>query len=306
MSQRYQGGFVTASYNGLKVPNAPTIGTATGGDASASVTFTAPVDVGGGAITGYTVTSSPTGITGTGSSSPITVSGLSNGTAYTFTVVATNAFGTSVASAASDSVTPAALVIGQAYSGGYFAGKISTAGNGVADYNLVIGPVASAQNTARQWKNAQTTTPGANSVINGPQNTADIVADGNSSIYPAAWFCDNLTIGGFSDWYLPAKNELEICYYNLKPTTTSNVTYAGANANAVPTRNSNYTAGTPAQTSAADFKDTGAEDFITNYYWSSTDYGDAYAWNQTFSNGNQDPQFKNYNMRVRATRRVAI
>jgi len=112
MSQRYSGGFLTASYNGLKVPNAPTIGTATGGDTLASVTFTAPANVGGGAITGFTVISSPSGITGTGASSPVTVSGLTNGTAYTFTVVATNAYGTGPASAASNSVTPA-IVQGQ-------------------------------------------------------------------------------------------------------------------------------------------------------------------------------------------------
>ena len=90
------------------VPGAPTIGTATGGNASASVTFTAPANNGGSAITSYTVTSSPGSLTGTGASSPITVSGLTNGTAYTFTVTATNATGTGPASAASNSVTPAA------------------------------------------------------------------------------------------------------------------------------------------------------------------------------------------------------
>lgn len=107
MSNRYQGGFITASYNGLKVPDAPTIGTATAGNLSASVAFTAPTNIGGGAITGYTAISSPGGFTGTGTSSPITVSGLTNGTAYTFTVLATNAYGTGVASSASNSVTPA-------------------------------------------------------------------------------------------------------------------------------------------------------------------------------------------------------
>lgn len=111
MSMRYQAGFLTASYFPLKTPNAPTIGTATGGNTSASVAFTAPSDIGGGAITGYTVTSSPGGFTGTGASSPITVNGLSNGTAYTFTVVAINAYGTGPLSAASNSVTPAAPVI---------------------------------------------------------------------------------------------------------------------------------------------------------------------------------------------------
>jgi len=88
-------------------PGAPTIGTATAGDASASVTFTAPTNTGQSAITSYTVTSSPGGVTGTGASSPVTVSGLTNGTAYTFTVTATNATGTGPASAASNSVTPA-------------------------------------------------------------------------------------------------------------------------------------------------------------------------------------------------------
>jgi hypothetical protein len=88
------------------VPGAPTIGTATAGNSQSTVTFTAPVSNGGSAITGYTVTSSPGSISGTGSASPITVTGLSNGTAYTFTVTATNAIGTSVASSASNSVTP--------------------------------------------------------------------------------------------------------------------------------------------------------------------------------------------------------
>lgn len=87
-------------------PDAPTIGTATAGDAEATVAFTPPAYNGGAAITGYTATSSPGGLTGTGASSPITVTGLSNGTAYTFTVTATNSVGTGAPSAASNSVTP--------------------------------------------------------------------------------------------------------------------------------------------------------------------------------------------------------
>ncbi len=88
------------------VPGAPTIGTAIAGNAQATVSFTAPVSSGGAAITSYTVTSSPGGFTGTGAASPITVTGLTNGTAYTFTVTATNSAGTGSASAASNSVTP--------------------------------------------------------------------------------------------------------------------------------------------------------------------------------------------------------
>ena len=94
------------------VPGAPTIGTATRGDGQASVTFTAPSFNGGSTITGYTVTSNPAG--GTDSNAASTslshvVTGLTNGTAYTFSVTATNTIGTGSASAASNSVTPAPL-----------------------------------------------------------------------------------------------------------------------------------------------------------------------------------------------------
>jgi N-acetylneuraminic acid mutarotase/photosystem II stability/assembly factor-like uncharacterized protein len=82
------------------VPMAPSIGLAIAGNGQASVSFNAPPHDGGSAITGYTVTSSPGNITATGTASPITVTGLTNGTAYTFTVVATNAAGNSAASSA--------------------------------------------------------------------------------------------------------------------------------------------------------------------------------------------------------------
>lgn len=88
------------------VPGAPTSVTATAGDASAKVSFSAPTSTGGAAITKYTVTSSPGGLTATGPGSPITVTGLTNGTSYTFTVKATNSVGTGAASAPSAAVTP--------------------------------------------------------------------------------------------------------------------------------------------------------------------------------------------------------
>ena len=303
MSMRYQAGIVLPGYNPLKVPNAPTIGTATAGVSSASVTFTAPADVGGGAITGYSVVSTPSGIIGTGASSPITVSGLAGNTAYTFKVFATNAYGPSPLSAASNSTTTLPT-IGDAFGGGFFAGQISTAGNSIADYNLVVGPVASAQSTLA-WKNANTATPGADSNINGPQNTADMVADGNSTVYPCAHFCNDLSTGGQTDWYMPAKNELEVCYFNLKPTTTNNSTGSGINANAVPARASNYTTGNPAQTSAVDFQTGGAEAFTTNY-WASTEFSATYAWGKSFGFGYQSGYGKDYSVRVRAVRRIAV
>ena len=104
---------------------APTIGTATAGVLSASVAFTAPTYTGSG-ITGYTVTSTPGSITGTGSSSPITVSGLTAGTAYTFTVTATTAAGQGPSSAASNSVTPTAPYIEDVFSTYLYAGTGAT------------------------------------------------------------------------------------------------------------------------------------------------------------------------------------
>ena len=94
----------SASTTPISVPQAPTIGTATALTGStASITFIAGA-TGGSAITGYTVTSSPGGITATGSS-PVTISGLTQNTAYTFTVTATNSSGTSAASTSSNSIT---------------------------------------------------------------------------------------------------------------------------------------------------------------------------------------------------------
>ena len=93
-------------------PGAPEIGAAAAGDTQATVSYTAPGANGGSVITGYTATSSPDGFTGTLSQSgsgAITVSGLTNDTAYTFTVTATNAIGTSAASAASNSVAPSSV-----------------------------------------------------------------------------------------------------------------------------------------------------------------------------------------------------
>jgi len=90
------------------VPGVPTSISATGGNGDATITFIAPSNNGGAAIIRYTVTSND-GHTATGGSSPITLTGLTNGTTYTFTVTATNSYGTSTASAVSNSVTPATV-----------------------------------------------------------------------------------------------------------------------------------------------------------------------------------------------------
>jgi hypothetical protein len=96
-------------------PGAPTNVTATAGDASAAVTWTAPPN-GGSTITSYTVTpyigttaQTPTTVTGNPAATSATFTGLTNGTTYTFTVTATNSTGTGPTSAPSNAVTPASV-----------------------------------------------------------------------------------------------------------------------------------------------------------------------------------------------------
>jgi hypothetical protein len=91
----------------------PQLPNATPGNQQATVSFLPPLDDGGSPVTSYTVTSSPGGITATGSASPITVTGLTNGVSYTFTVVASNANGSSQPSSVSNAVTPMLMVPGQ-------------------------------------------------------------------------------------------------------------------------------------------------------------------------------------------------
>ena len=102
-------GFIRPGYDPLLVPDAPTIGTLNNaGGTALSLAFTAPSNVGGGAISSYTAvaTDSSSGATfeGTGATSPITIAGVSAGNTYTAKIYANNAYGPSGPSAASNSV----------------------------------------------------------------------------------------------------------------------------------------------------------------------------------------------------------
>lgn len=94
------------SASAIRPPDAPTDVVAVAGDSQATITFSAPASVGSSAIANYTVTASPGNIITTGPTSPITVTGLSNGVIYSFTVKAASATGTSPSSANSNSVMP--------------------------------------------------------------------------------------------------------------------------------------------------------------------------------------------------------
>jgi hypothetical protein len=193
--------------------------------------------------------------------------------------------------------------IGQAFGGGFYAGKINVSGT---QYYLIVAPKASGENSSRTWGDTGVTTA-QTSVINGPTNSAVEAALGAS--YEAAVFAEGLTIGGYSDWYLPAKNELEVMYYFLKPTTTANNTSYGSNANAVSPEpiSTNYTSGSPAQTSAGiGFRTGETNAFASDFYWSSTEDVADNAWRQTFNNGGQFSSGKFNSFYVRAVRRIAV
>lgn len=98
--------------NGPSAPGSPTGLIPTAGNGTATIAFNAPVSNGGAAITGYTAacTAGNAKFTGSATTSPILVTGLSNGTTYTCTVTAANLAGTSSPSA-SVSVTPVSPVI---------------------------------------------------------------------------------------------------------------------------------------------------------------------------------------------------
>ena len=120
------GGFI--GQDGINAPDPATGVSASGGDAQATVSFTAPTDVGGAAVTGYRVQDSTGAHGASGSASPVTVTGLSNGTSYTFNVWAINPFGWSSPSDASGSVSP------EPFQRAVMAGGWNGSNNNVMDY----------------------------------------------------------------------------------------------------------------------------------------------------------------------------
>ena len=198
------------------------------------------------------------------------------------------------------------IAIGTSMEGGYFAGYISHTANGVATHGLIVAPAASGYNgeSTLQYKTTFSFTSGTSSAYDGAANTANM----SNVTHPAANYCANLTIGGYSDWYLPARYELEIAYFNFKPTTANNTTGAGVNAYSVPKRTTNYTTSVPGQTTVPAFQSGGTEDFLASNHWSSTQgSGEGVtAWQITFTNGAQGDSLKDNVFYVRAFRKFAV
>ena len=212
-------------------------------------------------------------------------------------------------------VTAAEPNIGDAYGGGYFAGYISHTADGVATHRLIVAPAATGASgtgytltTMLTVKTTASATTGTGSDFDGAANTAAMVTAGIAS-HPAAEFCVNLSIGGFTDWYLPSRLELEIAYFNLKPGTANNTTGSGVNAYSVPARVANYTTTVPGQTAVSAFRTGNSEAFLPNLHWSSTQasVNTIRGWTGDFSSGSLSFGLnKTSTQRVRAFRREAI
>ena len=204
---------------------------------------------------------------------------------------------------------PFPAVIGEPFGGGYFAGYISHTADGNPTHALIVAPKATGETNSIQWATNTSTTTSATSLFDGVLNTSAIVTSGIVN-HPAAQFCVNLSIGGYTDWYLPSTLELDIAYFNLKPTTTSNATNFGSNAYAVPLRASNNSSSYPAQTSIPLFAFPASEAFITNpQMWSSTEFSADIAYRNDFNNGSRLASAfgaKTTTLAVRAFRRIAL
>ena len=108
---------------------------------------------------------------------------------------------------------PPEISIGDQVYGGYYVGDIVVADGGADDgvYAVIFAPSDYQSNLA--YKTSNTDTPGADSLTNGAANTAAIAAAGLAD-HPAGEFCRNYSGGGFTDWYLPSRDELDLVWIN--------------------------------------------------------------------------------------------
>jgi hypothetical protein len=193
---------------------------------------------------------------------------------FTLTGVALNFFtvigATTVTNTADSGVvtaefpTTATVVVGDSYGGGIVA-YILQSGDPGYSANVQHGLIAAAadQSTGVAWSNITTTLVGTTTTAigTGQANTTAIVLQSGCTS-GAAWLCNDLTEGGYTDWYLPSKDELNKLYLNR-------IAIGG---------------------------------FVSLYYWSSSEYAAGSAWYQNFTNGYSYSLIKGFPRRVRAVR----
>ena len=305
-------------------PGAPTNVLATNASSPSVVSWTAPESNGGAAITSYTVTSTPGSVTCSTASSPCEVTGLTNGTTYTFTVTATNTAGTGTASTASSSVIPATCanggtcVVGNTGPGGGIVYYVDTAG-----FNCGSGFTATGSPTGGECNYLEVAPSGWNTGTDPAKPWATGTSTSGNAIADVTGITNEISANNSSTGIgLGYKNSDLIKTQNGTYDATSNNYAAGAarayagNSKSdwyLPTtaelnllcqwgRNVTQAVGT-ACTGGTINTGTGVNGGFTSiYYWSSSEFGADGAWSQTFDTGDQSLGQKNPNWRVRPVR----
>lgn len=223
--------------------------------------------------------------------------------------------------------------IGEAFMGGFYVGIIDTTKGNIIPtdasqtglrYALIVAP-ASLQ-TVRQYKTAASAAPAATRTRwDGLAATLSM----NQVVYEAAQYCSGLSYpsDGASQWYLPAMDELELIYRNLKASTEGDSTWnqfssifpptaqdSGYNPSSDPAKAA-YSSGEVPQTAVTAFRSGGAQalglqgnDYA---FWTSTEYNGPEAWAQYQSgssvSGRQASVSKDsYSCRIRPVRRLIL
>ena len=203
-----------------------------------------------------------------------------------------------------------------------------------AGWKIIVAPRAQGDSAGVAWKTATTAGPVQTQTLTNGVLATSSMADLNidTTIYPLAKWVTDINIGGgingFQDWYIPARDELELIWRNLKPITNANYTIGrptsaitynrdanistlgqnGTNDNSLPP-GSAYTADIPTQTSITIFRTGGLEAMQNAVYWSSTEFSSSFAWAQYFGTSNPGGQSyngKNVSYRARAVRRSIL
>lgn len=189
------------------------------------------------------------------------------------------------------------FAIGTPLQGGFYAGLFLFDG---APYALVVAPKALGEIAPAPWLDRYELVPGADSCVDGLANTL-AMAEAGSALAKSALA---LQIDGFTDWYLPSRDELELLYRHFKPTADRNWAgfRDGDNPSSLPAGYP-YTEAAPVQTSVQAFQAGGAEAFEPRWYWASTQFSRDGAWSQYFDDGFQNGYGKEFEARARAVRR---
>lgn len=193
--------------------------------------------------------------------------------------------------------TPA---IGQAYGGGFVTGVTRDPLTGQRFLNITAG---AAHELVGKWGEYGEKIEGADSFTDSLANTKAMAAAGSELAAKVL----ALSIEGFTDWAIPARDVQELQYRNFKPTTEEN--WAGARSGDNP--NSEpvgllYSEEDPAQTVHAAFLEGGAEAFRDTWYWSSSQRSADFAFFMNFVDGSQYDFGKLYELRVRPVRSELI